>query len=612
MTKSPFKPQSRSIPLYALSAALLTCAAFSFADTPPWERLIEPAEPDTEAIKKVVETPKAKPAAAEPAPQPAVVDKKEQEKRDKEKRENEKRELEKKEQERKAQEKEKKEQAKREKERLKKEQKEQEKREKERKAQEKKAGGAKTSAPAPVAPPAAPALQGWSPEPQPATPAEPKKQAAPAPAKPAEPAKSAEPAKTEAQPKPAEPAKAEAPPKPAEPAKVEAPPKPAEPAKVEAPPKPAEPAKVEAPPKPAEPAKVEAPPKPAEPAKVEAPPKPAEPAKVETPPKPAEPTKVETQPKPAEPVKAEAQPKPAEPAKAATPAKPAEPAKAAKPAKPAEPAKAEPQPAPAEPVKVETQPKPAEPAASGTVGTVFETSGSKIGLRAAIGIGGLMAHEPIGCEYRENNRGEGTYDHIDEDGHKVYIDFVGDRINLWSSLSGGASVVLLSRINSTLGVSCEIQYSFYVSSGELVYRADKAGNSHDDAYSWPMSEATVELHALEIPVLLRINAGTLLDYPVYAEVGPQFGFNLYAKKVVYVGGTGGLYMSEEKEAFDKKGSLRIRKPNVNVFEFGPVLGAGFDLDRVSVGLRLYIGAFEYVYDNGGWPWSLTIGVTSFF
>ena len=572
ITRSPIRPQSRSIVLYALSAVLLSGAALSFAETPPWERLMEPTEPDTEAIKKAAEAPKVKPAAAEPAPppQPAVVDKKELEKREKEKREQEKRELEKKEQEKKAQEKEKKEQEKRERERLKKEKKEQEKKEKERKAQEKKAGGAKAAAPAPAAEAQpAPAKTRES-----APPAESKKQAEPAkPETSAPPAKSAEPAKPETAPKQTEPVK------PAEPAKTEVQPKSAEPAKTEAPPKPAEPAKAETPPKPAEPAKAEAQPKPAEPAKTETQPKSAEPAKAAAPAKPAEPAKTETQPK-----------------------KPAEPAKAAASAKPAEPAKAEPQPAPAEPVKVEAQPKPAEPAASGTVGTVFETSGSRLGVRAAIGIGGLMGHEPV----RLNSvlvfakpGDPGAFIVPDPDAlpgdPPIYKKYVYDEIGLGSSLSGGVSLVLLSNINDLLGISCELQYSFYFASGESVNKTDKYGQTDNDVPYWPMSEATVELHSLEVPVLLRINAGTLLGYPVYAEVGPQFGFNVYARKTDYADGT-----------------LNISKPNLNVLTLGPVLGAGFDLDRVSVGLRLYIGLIEYVKSEGGRPWSLDIGVTSFF
>jgi len=86
-SENPFRPQpqSRSITLFAFSAALLACAALSFADeTPPWERLMEPAEPDMEAVKKAAEKPKPQPA--EPAP-PTAADKKAQAKADKDKKE---------------------------------------------------------------------------------------------------------------------------------------------------------------------------------------------------------------------------------------------------------------------------------------------------------------------------------------------------------------------------------------------------------------------------------------------------------------------------------------------------------------------------------------------
>ena len=602
-SKSPFKPQpqSRSIAPLALCAALLACAALSFADeTPPWERLMEPAEPDMEAVKKAAETPKPQPGAGGQAPSTAA-DKKAQAKAEKEKAELDKKERKKREQE-------KKEQEKRDKERQKQEKKDREKKEKEEAAEPK-----KQPEPAKAETPAKPA-------------AAPKKQ--PEPAKTEAPAKpAAEPVKAEAQPKPAEqPAKAETqPPKPPEPASKHAEPaktaksaepaasddddasaKPAETPKPETAHKPTEPAA-----KPAEPVKkVEAAPKPAEPAKVETAPKPAEPAKVEAAPKPADSAKkVDAAPKPAEPAKkVDAAPKPAEPVKKVD-AAPAAPAVVAEPSAPA----AEEKGAAREESKSEKKSGENKRQTDYTVGKVYENSGSRIGLRAAIGIGGLAGHnkavfdreiEIIEVSKRISKDDEFTGKMlVTPNGtdsifyHNDTVSF-GYEVTLRSSLSGSVSVALLSRINAMLGVSCAVQYSFYVASGKYVANKDDYGETIKADY-WPVSEVTVELQSLEIPLLLRINAEEALGYPFYAEIGPQFGFNMYARREEYYGGVGG------------KTGVNIRKPaNLNVFAIGPVISAGLDLDRISIDLRAHIGLIKYQEDEGGKPWSITVGLTS--
>jgi hypothetical protein len=570
--KSPFffkrRLRSKSIMPYVISAVMaLSCAGLSVAETPPWERLMEPTEPDTEAIKKAAEE-AAKPQPADkPEPQPVGLSKREREKREREKGETDNRE-------RKKIEKARKEAEKKEQERLKREKKEQEKRDKEKRAQEKRAGGAPASAPAPAT--AVPAQM--EPQPvnrsrEPVPQAEPKKQPEPAkPAAPAETKKQPEPAKSEAPAKPAEPAKS------AEPVKAEAQPKPAEPAKTETPaPKPVEP------PKPAEPAK------PAKHAAVDdeeddddartppaAPAKPEGPAKSAEAPKPAEPAKVDATPKPAEPAKADAAPKPAEPVSS-------QPAAAAPPAPPA---------IGPEAADGGAKRRGGSPSADGTV---FETGKLRLGLRAAIGIGGLGGHEPayldIAAVVTDNPISkDDVFLGTDEDGRPIYSHVYRDRkTEFSSSVSGGVSLILLSRINSLLSISCEAQYSFYIASGSLVDDKKKG------AAIWPMSEATVELHYLEIPALLRINAEEALGYPIYGEVGPQFGFNMYARRT---------------ECED--GASKIYKPNSNIFAIGPVIGAGIDLDRVNIGLRAYFGLTTYQELDGGRPWSLTVGLTSFF
>jgi hypothetical protein len=583
---------------------ILAVPALLFAETPPWERLMEPTEPDTEAIKKAAEEAAKPKPVVEPAPQP-VVSKKERERIEKAQKEADKKEQ-------KRIEREKKEAEKREKERLKQERKDREKREKEKKNAPPPPLAPAPEIPAQMQPQPVPA-RSREPAPPPAVPVpEPKKQPEPSKSE-ATPSKPVEPVKTEVA--PSEPAKAEAaPPKPSEPVKTEAaPPKPSEPVKAEAaPPKPSEPAKAEAAsPKPSEPVKTEtAPPKPSEPAKAEAAPiKPSEPAKAEAAPiKPSEPVKAEVAPpKPSEPVKPEAAPpKPSEPAKAeAAPPKPAEPAKPVKaPSKPVE---------PVSPAPVVAEPSPTASETAAEEAPVQETpksekkrldGGFRVGLRAALGIGGFGGHEPVylGPAAAEISGGKMSDADVylrDENGVPIYRHVFYDReIELGASLSGGVSVVFLSRINGLLSLSCGAQYSFYTASGEYVHKMDEFRMPNDDADFWPVSEASVELHSLEIPVLFRISAEEALGYPVYAEAGPQIGFNLYARKMAYEGGV------------MNKNAVLIWKPNLSVVNFGPVFGAGIDLDRASVDLRVHFGLMKYQETQGGRPWSITVGLTS--
>ncbi len=638
--KSLFKPQPRlqlkSVIAYAIFAAMLSCPALSFADTPPWERLMEPAEPDTEAIKRAAEeAAKPQPAAAPPAPQSAAS-KKEQEKREREKKEAEKREpervekaqkeLDKKEQKR--IERERKEAEKKEKERQKRERKEQEKRDKEKKA------APAANAPAPEVPAQMqpqPVTRSREPAPPPAAPVpEQKKQPEPAKSEPAksEPVKSesikSEPIKSEAPAKPAEPVKSE--PIKAEPVKsepVKSEPVKSEPVKSE--PVKSEPVKSEAPAKPVEQPKSakqraaaddddDAPPKPAvqtKPdgsAKGEGLTKPSEPAKTEpTPVKQTEPAKAEASPsKPAEPAKAEASPpKPAAPAKTETPPpKPPEPAKAeAAPPKPVEPVP------PAPVVAAEPSPTINEPAADAGVWQEKPKSEKnsrrdqpsesrfRLCLRAAIGYSGLGGHEPVYIgqgSSRTNSNGGGVYTGLDGDGDSIYMyNFHDDEIKFSATLGGGVSAVLLGRINSLLSFSCGLQYSFYAASGNIVYDENEYGKRNENAPAWPLSEASVELHSLEIPALIRISAEEVVGCPIYGEAGLQLGFNVYARRTEYVGG-----------------ELKILKPNLNIFAIGPVFGVGIDLDRIFVDLRAHFGFMNYQEYEGGKPWSITIGVTS--
>jgi hypothetical protein len=207
--------------------------------------------------------------------------------------------------------------------------------------------------------------------------------------------------------------------------------------------------------------------------------------------------------------------------------------------------------------------------------------GSQFGVRALIGIGGLQGHnsiylgsKPITIVGRRDKRD--VFLRLDSDGDSVFRHNQASEVELGSSLSAGISVALLRQINDLLGISCEVQYSFYLASGENISKTD--------------DYATVALHSLEVPALLRING-----YPMYAEVGPLFGFNLYSRRTIYA---------------DK--NLDVSKPNLNILTLGPVVGGGIDIDRISVGLRLYLGLIEYVNQEGGKPWSLSFSVASFF
>jgi hypothetical protein len=543
---------------------------------------MNPAEPDTEAIRKAAAAPPPPAAAPAAAPDKKTLEKLEREKKELAKKEQ--KELAKKE--------------KRERERKDKEARDREKREK--KEREKTAKGAKGGAPAPATVTASPA--------QPAEPP------AAAPAKPAAPKPNDGGDKADGLAKALEAAKAEDAARSGEPDDddAKAPAKPAEPLKSEAQPKPPEPAKPEA--------KPEAPAKPAEPVKVETPPKPAEPVKAETPPKPVEPAKVEAPPKPPEPAKAEAKPEtPSKPAKVEAPSKPVEPA----------PAPVEAVAAPESGRAVEGKPvygerrerrergRKARRRGRGTheggpaAEPVFETGRSRLGIRGSIGIGGLVGHDPVKVIIGARPAGGleadyYEYEHAVINGQLVVDDsipmvYVTDgEINIGASVSGSVSVALLSHINRQFGISCEVQYSFYVAGGEHVNETEKRATG-----PWILNEASVELHSLEIPLLLRYSPeAASLGYPVYMEAGPQFGFNWNARRTEYMGAVN---------------VFSITRPNLNVFEFGPVVGAGLDLGKLSVGVRAYIGVAEYSEginnqgDNiGGWPWSLTAGVTSFF
>jgi len=652
--KSPIKSQSQSRAVHALSVILLSCAVISFAETPPWERLLEPAEPDTEAIQKIAETPKHKPVE-EPAPPPAPVDKKEQERAEKERKENEKREAEKKEKEKKEQakkeqerlkkeEKEKKEQAKKEQERLKKEEKE--KKAQEKKAQEDKKAQEKKALEDKKAQDEKKGLEDKKVQDEKTAPEDKKAQdekKAPEDKKAQDDKKALEDKKAQDEKKALEDKKAQDEKKALEDKKAQDEKKALEDKKAQDEKKALEDKKAQDEKKALEEKRAQEEKKAQEEKRAQEEKKALEEKKAQEKKEleRKELEKKEQERKALEEKKAQEkkeqerkeQEKRALEEKKAQEKREQERKEQEKKAmldKPffepddedgdgvpdgaVEPAKAEAatEPAfapfvPAEPAAASS--KPVEPASApkaqktGTAGAVYESSGSHLGIRAAVGIGGMWGHEVLGGTTRlvgKNQKMPGDKFQYVDNGDSIFLHIV-DGIELGTSFSGGMSLVLLSKINDLLGISCEVQYSFYVAAGESVYK-DKDRYGNDPLY-WPMSEASVEMHTLEVPVLLRINTGASLVYPLYVSVGPQFGFNVYARRTEY---------NWNENVNPAQGTLKISKPNLNIFEIGPVVEAGLDMGRVSVGLRLYVGMLEYVAQEGGRPWSLTLGVTSFF
>jgi hypothetical protein len=128
----------------------------------------------------------------------------------------------------------------------------------------------------------------------------------------------------------------------------------------------------------------------------------------------------------------------------------------------------------------------------------------------------------------------------------------------------------------------ELQYSFYSASGE---KTNNERSIINDANFKDMNEIFVYLHSLELPIMARFNIGS-----AYAELGPQAGYNFYAK----------TYMNNQP-----------RKPSLNAFAFGPSAGFGFNADGmgiIMVGVRGYYGVLEYA-KSGGHPWHAELSIT---
>ena len=151
-------------------------------------------------------------------------------------------------------------------------------------------------------------------------------------------------------------------------------------------------------------------------------------------------------------------------------------------------------------------------------------------------------------------------------------------LELDPSLAYSAGAVAQIDLNDRLSISPELQYSVYNANSKKVSKVD---NDFDI-----LNEVGVELHALELPLLARYNFGN-----IYAEAGPQFGWNRYSK----------LYRNAD-----------YRSPELNPFAFGIAAGLGTDSYGILLlGVRGYYSILEYAKDAKGIPWSFQAGLSAF-
>jgi len=170
--------------------------------------------------------------------------------------------------------------------------------------------------------------------------------------------------------------------------------------------------------------------------------------------------------------------------------------------------------------------------------------------------------------------------------------FNGYSIKQGQALSLGAGIAFGVEINDLLTVAPELQYTWYRANGEYSLKNG----------SLPyVNGAGVNLHSFELPVLARFSfsKGLMGLNAIYAEVGPQFGYNFSAN--IYKD-----YVTTYKNG-------DIQNVETNRFAFGPTLGFGANLDgNIFLGLRGHLGVLEYANNTNGYPWTLQISVTKFF
>ena len=132
--------------------------------------------------------------------------------------------------------------------------------------------------------------------------------------------------------------------------------------------------------------------------------------------------------------------------------------------------------------------------------------------------------------------------------------------------------------SETVAIMPELQWSLYRANEEMVVKP--GGGELASVY-----EVGVYMHAIELPVLMHFNFGS-----AYAELGPQFGANLYAK------------INKNADYY---------RPDLKCFAFGIAAGGGVNVDKLMLGARLYMGVTEYSKDVKGAPWSFQLSLSQF-
>jgi hypothetical protein len=146
------------------------------------------------------------------------------------------------------------------------------------------------------------------------------------------------------------------------------------------------------------------------------------------------------------------------------------------------------------------------------------------------------------------------------------------------AFSYGAGLTFAVEFNSLFTLAPELQYTLYRTNREV--KIDNGGKFRE------LNEVGANLHSFELPILARFSFAS-----IYAETGPQVGYNYYAK----------IYRNSENEA-----------PKINVFAFGPSAGFGVNVSETLIGIRGHFGLMEYAKKTKGYPWAAQISLTKFF
>jgi hypothetical protein len=171
-------------------------------------------------------------------------------------------------------------------------------------------------------------------------------------------------------------------------------------------------------------------------------------------------------------------------------------------------------------------------------------------------------------------------------GHAALITPNGaHKVKLQPSLAASAGLITQIGITPMISVAPELQWSLYRASAELEAESD-SHKSSSGVYDDRAALMGVYLHALELPILARFHFDN-----VYAEIGPQLGFNLYSR----------IYKN-----------ANYYDPDIGLIAFGVAAGGGIELGGILLGARTHFGFLEYSKDAKGVPWNFEFNVGKFF